>query len=127
MKKKYLIINLLLSMAVLFSILFQSIHFYDHYSEQKLTKQSVEYFSKNKTEINSSYSISEKCTTCDFHFSSFTANDFYLFSFYKNNVVKPLTFFFSHQHFSFFINILLFSKDVFSRFGRHHYFKIVEK
>lgn len=88
-------------MAVLFSILFQSIHSYEHYSEQIASKNSVEHFSKNKIELNN-HSISEKCAVCDFHFSSFTTNDFHLFSFFKNNVVKALTCFFSNQNPSFF-------------------------
>lgn len=102
MKKKFVIINVLLSMAVLFSILFQSVHSYEHISEQIGTKHSVEPISKNKTEINRNHSINEKCETCDFHFSSFTTNDFYLFSFDKNNLVKAFTSFFSEQHSSFF-------------------------
>lgn len=89
-------------MAVLFTILFQSIHSYEHYSEQIVTKNSVKHFSKNKTEINSNQSINEECPICDFQFSSFTANGFYLFSFDKNNVVKAFTFSFSEQHSSFF-------------------------
>jgi hypothetical protein len=93
-------------MTVLFAILFQSIHSYEHHSEQITAKFSHQHLSKNKAEISKNHSISEKCATCDFHFSSFTTNDFYLFSFFKNNVVKALNSFFSIQHSSFFAGSL---------------------
>jgi hypothetical protein len=102
MKKKIIIINVLMSMAVLFAILFQSIHSYEHYSEQLSAKYSQHHLSKNKTETNNNHSVSEKCATCDFYFSSFTANNYYLFYFHKNNVVKDFTSFFSQHHSSFF-------------------------
>lgn len=102
MKKKIFIINVLLSMAVLFSILFQSIHAYDHHSEQIFTKITQQRPSKNKAEISNNHSISEKCFSCDFNFSSFTTTDFHLFPFYKNSAVKALTSFFFLQSSSFF-------------------------
>jgi len=101
MKKKYIIINVFLSMAVLFSILFQSVHAYGHHSEQIAAKHSHQH-SKNKTDINNDHSVSEKCFTCDFSFSSFTTTDFYVFPFYKNNVVKTSISFFTPQSSSFF-------------------------
>lgn len=101
MKKKFIIINVLLSMAVLFSILLQSVHYYEHHSEQITTKHSHQH-SKNKTEINNDHSISEKCFTCDFSFSSFTTADFYVFQFHKNIPVKTCISFFTPQSSSFF-------------------------
>ena len=101
MKKKHIIINVFLSMAVLFSILFQSIHAYEHHSEQIAAKHS-QHHSKNKVETNNNHSVSEKCVTCDFNFYSFTTADFFVFQFYVNSAVKAFTSFFSQQSSSFF-------------------------
>ncbi|MFA9191936.1 hypothetical protein AAGV28_11215 [Flavobacterium sp. FZUC8N2.13] len=101
MKKKYIIINVLLSIAVLFSILFQSVHAYNHHSEQMGAKHSHQH-SKNKADISNNHSISEKCFTCDFSFSSFTTTDFYVFPFNKNNVVGTSISNFTPQPSSFF-------------------------
>lgn len=106
MKKKIIIINVLLSMAVLFSILFQSVHSYVHHSEQITVKISHQHHSKNKAEINNNHSVSEKCFTCDFSFSSFTTTDFYVLSFHKNNAVTTFYSFLSPKHSSFFIGSL---------------------
>ena len=108
MKKKIIIINVLLSMAVLFSILFQSVHSYEHHSEQLTEKHCHHDHSKNKTELTHGHSIAEKCFTCDFSFSSFTTSDFYVFQFHKNSIVKAFSCFFFQPHSSFF-NGSLFS------------------
>jgi hypothetical protein len=108
MIKKHIIINVLLSMAVLFSILFQAIHAYEHHSQQLTEKHCQQHYSKNKTELTHEQSIAEKCFTCDFNFSAFTPIAFYVFSFHKNNLVVHSPLYFSHTHSSFF-NGSLFS------------------
>ncbi|MGM8360974.1 hypothetical protein ACSV4D_03555 [Flavobacterium sp. ARAG 55.4] len=105
MKKKFILINVFLSMAVLYSILFQAIHAYGHYSEE-IAKKTTYHHSDNKVEINQNHSIFEKCSTCDFNFSSFTTTDFYVFPFCKNNTVKVFTSLFTKQHLSFFTGSL---------------------
>ncbi|OOG64709.1 hypothetical protein [Flavobacterium sp. A45] len=102
MKKKFIIINVLLSLAVLFSILLQSVHAYGHHSEQFIDKHCSHDHSKNKTEVTHGHHISEKCFTCDFSFSSFTSTDFCVFQFHKNSTFTTFPSFFSHQHSSFF-------------------------
>lgn len=102
MKKKIFIINVLLSMAVLFSILFQSVHSCNHFSEKFKENFSHFHLSKNKADITDHHSFFEKCTVCDFNFSSFTTINFLVFTFYKNNVVKAVVFFLSTPFFSFF-------------------------
>ena len=105
MKKKHIIINVLLSMAVLFSILFQAIHAYGHHSEAIAEKIS-HHHSDNKAEINKNHSVFEKCSICDFSFSSFTTTDFKVFNFYKNTYVKAYTSFFSQKYLFFFTGSL---------------------
>ncbi|MDR7211447.1 hypothetical protein [Flavobacterium piscis] len=100
-KKKFIIINVLLSMSVLFSILFQFIHSYEHHSEQLAAKR-YHHYSKNKTEISNNHSISEECFTCDFSFSSFTTSDFDVFQFHKNNALIHFSLFHFQEYSSFF-------------------------
>ncbi|MCG9793384.1 hypothetical protein [Flavobacterium algicola] len=91
MKIKYIIINVLLSMAVLFPILFQAVHSYEHFSEHEVVTYIFENATKNKTDLNNQQSKYEKCATCDFHFSSFTADDFFAFSLNADKFVKTAT------------------------------------
>lgn len=106
MKKKFIIINVLLSMAVLFSILFQSVHSYEHHFEKLTEKHCHHDHSKNKAELTHGHSIAEKCFTCDFSFSSFTKTDFYVFQFHKNKTVATFYSFLSPKHSSFFAGSL---------------------
>ncbi len=87
-------------MAVLFSILFQAVHAYEHHSE--LAEKDCHHHTKNKTDISNDHSVSEKCFSCDFSFSSFTTTDFYVFQFHKNSAVTTFYSFLPHQHSSFF-------------------------
>jgi hypothetical protein len=93
-------------MAVLFTILFQSIHSYEHHSEQITAKLSHKHLSKNKAEISKNNSIPEKCATCDFNFSSFTTTDFFVFQIHKNGTVTTFYSFLYHQQSSFFAGSL---------------------
>lgn len=106
MKKKIIIINVFLSMAVLFSILLQSIHSYEHNSEQITAKLSNQHHSKNKIETSSKHNVSEKCFICKFNFYSFTTAAFFVFQFQINSAVRTVPLFFSHQYSSFFTGSL---------------------
>lgn len=89
-------------MAVLFSILFQAIHSYEHHSEKLATKTCDHHYYKDKTEVNHSHSTFEKCFVCDFNLSSFTNADFQVFEFYANNLVAHYPKFFFQKKSSFF-------------------------
>jgi len=102
MKKKVIIINVLLSMAVLFSILFQAIHSYEHHSEQLAAKHYSHPHSKNKTEISNLHKIQEKCVVCHFNFSSSTIPTFSVFRFYENKLVPHYPKFYFQKNYSFF-------------------------
>lgn len=106
MKQKFAIINFVLSLTVLFSVLFQSIHSYVHLSEintQKITKQK---YSENESELTYNHTIHLKCCVCDFQFSYFTAADFFLFQFVKTIVINKLTAVVSYQNLTFFTGSL---------------------
>jgi len=91
MKQKFAIINFVLSIAVLFSVLFQSIHSYVHQSEINTEKLNTLENSKNKQELSHKHTVNLKCAACDFQFSCFTAAEFFFFKFIKTIVVNKLT------------------------------------
>ncbi|PXY42113.1 hypothetical protein DMB65_02430 [Flavobacterium cheongpyeongense] len=101
MKKKWILISIILSMAVLFSILFQSIHSYEHHSLQ-IQKKEHHHLSNEKALIIDDHSAFEKCFTCDFSFSLFTVLTVYLLPFYKNSSKNYSPFYYFQQHSLFF-------------------------
>lgn len=106
MKKKFAIINFVLSVAVLFSVLFQSIHSYVHQSEINTEKVTTQKKSENKSEITNALNITLQCAACDFHFSCFTSAEYFVYSFCKTIVVISLTSDVTVQHSPFFIGSL---------------------
>lgn len=91
MKQKFAIINFVLSVTVLFSVLFQSIHSYVHQSEINTENLNTLENSKNKQALSHQHTINLKCAACDFQFSCFTAADFFHYNFIKIAVVTQLT------------------------------------
>ena len=81
MKKKLAIINLLMSASVLFAILFQSVHSFEHLVKQFSEKHCDHKYAKHKNEINHSHHGLEKCFVCEFTFSPFTATETVTFDF----------------------------------------------
>jgi archaellum component FlaF (FlaF/FlaG flagellin family) len=70
MKKKFEIINALMSVVILFAILFQSVHSYEHLvkhlSEKKCLHKRV-----SSQEITHQHHNSNHCFVCEFGFSTF--------------------------------------------------------
>lgn len=98
MIKKFHITNVFLSFAVLFSILFQAIHAYEHHLEALTEKHCDHQYSTNKTEISHAHKVAENCVVCHFNFSSFTTTEFYEFQFHKNiHVTHSPLFYFQKQ------------------------------
>jgi hypothetical protein len=90
----------------LFSILFQSVHSYEHHSE--LVENHCEHqYSKNKTEVSHGHHIIGKCFACNFNFSSFTTTDFFVISFHKNSLISNPPLFYFQKQSSFFKGSLL--------------------
>lgn len=106
MKQKFAIINFVLSVTVLFSVLFQSIHSYVHHSQTAIEEIIIQKKSENKSEITNAHSITLHCAACDFHFSCFTSAEYYVYRFCKTIVVKSLTSAVTVQHSPFFIGSL---------------------
>ena len=106
MKQKIAIINFVLSLTVLFSVLFQAVHCYVHQSEINVEQIANQELSKNKSELTHSHTIDLKCAACDFQFSCFTTSDFFLFQFVKTTTISTIYAVVSTQNSSFFTGSL---------------------
>jgi hypothetical protein len=85
MKKNKLIISLSLAIAVLFSILFQSIHTYGHLEKQLSQKQCHHKYSSS-SEITHQHHNFDHCNVCEFSFGSYISPKqfpYQLYSTYK--------------------------------------------
>ena len=71
MKKKLILINISLMMVVLFSILFQSFHSYEHLVKQFAEKKCPQHYSSTKTEFTHHHPAFDNCFVCEFTFSGF--------------------------------------------------------
>lgn len=110
MKIKSAIVNFVLALTVLFAILFQSLHSYEHFlsDHQNETHLSDKDFSLDSKHPKHVFKTAhEKCSVCDFTFSAFVsssnlsfqvANDY--FSTDYNFSIKECLFFFSGSLFS---------------------------
>lgn len=91
MKKKLIIVNLSLMTAVLFAILFQSFHSYEHLAKQFAEKQCHHHYNVTKTEFTHHHTEFDHCFVCEFTLSSFVAPD--TFSFHTICVQREIPYF----------------------------------
>lgn len=78
MKKKFAIINLSLMLTVLFSILFQSFHSYEHFAHDETT--FVHSNDDKSTKVQALDHDHEKCFVCEFTLSNFIPTEFTSFT-----------------------------------------------
>ena len=71
MKRKLQLLNFGMGLIVLFAILFQSVHSFEHLAKQLSEKQCHHKYHSHKTEINHSHHNFDKCFVCEFAFSSY--------------------------------------------------------
>jgi PP-loop superfamily ATP-utilizing enzyme len=74
MKKKFSILNLVLTIAVLFSILIQSIHSYEHVVKQ-FSEKKCHHKITSSTEITHQHNKFHSCYLCSLTVSSFLSTD----------------------------------------------------
>lgn len=79
MKKKIIILNISLILTVLFSLLFQSVHSYEHFLDQEHSL-AVHSDDPNAKEIKILDHNHEKCFVCEFTLGSFIATEFTCFT-----------------------------------------------
>lgn len=97
-----------MSLTVLFAMLFQTIHSYEHLYQQLNEKNCNHKYTANEKQITHSHTVDNDCPVCHFTFSTFISNSFHTFSFHKLNAttLKVLFYnkfsatFFKGSHFS---------------------------
>ncbi len=80
MKRKILFLNVFLSVAVLFSMLLQSVHSLEHLNKLFSEKECHHTYS-GKTEISHQHHPFDECLSCEFTFSTFVCPDLFHFDF----------------------------------------------
>lgn len=81
MKQKLPILNVALMLTVLFAILFQSLHSYEHLVEHH-PKSEIDHRAENSEKgFHQNTHDHEKCFACEFVFSSFVGASFTTYSF----------------------------------------------
>jgi uncharacterized membrane protein len=110
MKKNKLIISLSLAIAVLFSILFQSFHTYDHLEKQLSQKQCHHKYNVTQKEITHQHHKLDHCYVCDFTFGSYISPKEFSYQLYS--AYKEIPYFISTEE-----TVLSFSGSLYSLRG----------
>jgi hypothetical protein len=92
MKKRYGIINSVLVMTVLFAMLLQSIHSFEHISEL-FSKKICHHKYTGQTEISHQHHPFDKCFVCEFTFSNFITPDTFSYNLHPSTGLIPYCFF----------------------------------
>jgi hypothetical protein len=101
MQKKQLIISVSLALTVLFSILFQSVHSYEHIAKQLTEKKCHHDYNDKNGEITHQHHNYDSCFVCQFSFESYITPENISFQFYKYHKEIPYFFSFSESVISF--------------------------
>ncbi|MCD0464112.1 hypothetical protein [Flavobacterium sp. ENC] len=101
MKKKQLILSVSLALTVLFSILFQSIHSYEHIVKQLSEKQCHHDYSDPSGEITHQHHNYDLCYVCHFSFGSYLVPEEFSFDFHTSHKEIPYFFALSEKIFPF--------------------------
>lgn len=84
MNKKSFIVSFSFAVLILLTILVQSLHSYEHFSELKTEKKCNHNHNKNVAEINDLHLKSHHCFTCEFTFSNVLKSEIFSLYLYKN-------------------------------------------
>jgi hypothetical protein len=110
MKKNKLIVSLSLTVAVLFSILFQSFHTYEHLEKQLSEKQCHHKYNVTNQEITHQHHNFDHCYCCDFTFGTYVAPREFLCQLYSGH--EEIPYFFKAEK-----TVLSFSGSLYSHRG----------
>jgi len=91
-----------MSLTVLFAMLFQTIHSYEHLYQQLTEKHCDHQYSASEKQITHSHAADHNCPVCHFAFSTFISNSFHTFSFHKANVTSLKVLFYNKVSSTFF-------------------------
>ena len=101
MKKKALIVNYLLMLAVLFSMLFQVAHSYEHLSKKLYEKECHHQYNSGQ-EITHQHHDFDHCFVCNFEINNFVASEIHQYQLQKNTIPSGYSFFKSREITQFF-------------------------
>jgi hypothetical protein len=110
MKKKQLIISLSLALTVLFSILFQSIHTYEHFIKQFLQTECHHKHNGTAAQITHQHHSFDTCKVCHFTFGTYVAPKSFAYKLLSN--YKEVPYFYKTAK-----GILSFSGSLYSHRG----------
>ncbi|QBN19493.1 hypothetical protein [Flavobacterium nackdongense] len=96
MKKQFVIANAFLTVAVLFSMLFQFVHSYGHLAKQLSEKECHHKYTSSQ-EITHQHHAFDYCFVCHFSVSSFVASETPHFQFQKTTLATEYSFFKSKE------------------------------
>ncbi|WP_173964227.1 hypothetical protein [Flavobacterium collinsii] len=94
MKKKIVLINLFMSVTVLFAMLFQTLHSYEHVYKQLTSKHCDHTYIDGQKQITHSHTADTNCQICHFTFSTFIPETFQSYSFLKVSIETCCAFFY---------------------------------
>ncbi len=80
MSKRKIIQSAFMAITVLFAILFQSLHSYEHISKTFSEEKSAHHYSEFEKNSSTQVHDSDHCFVCDFTFSSFVTTESFTFS-----------------------------------------------
>jgi hypothetical protein len=109
MKRKQLLLNLSLVVAVLFSIVFQSVDSIGHLQE-KFSQKTCHHTYNSSSEFTHQHHSFDHCYVCEFGFSSFVTSANYSLAFFSGNWKIP--YFFANTK-----TVLSFSGSLYSHRG----------
>jgi hypothetical protein len=89
MKKKQLIISLSLALTLLFSILFQCIHTYEHFVKQFSQTECHHKQNGTTAQITHKHHSFDTCKVCHFTFGSYVAPKVLAYTLISNYKVAP--------------------------------------
>ena len=101
MKKKFVIINSLLAIVVLFSMIFQSVHSYEHLAKQ-ISEKHCRHKPTSDSQITHQHHNFDHCFVCDFTLGGFISSNISFFQFIKNPISTRYSFIYSKEITNFF-------------------------
>jgi hypothetical protein len=97
MKKRFLIVNAVMGLVVLFAILFQSFDAMSHLEEQFSKEHCNHKYNHHKTEVNHAHEGFDHCFACEFTFSSFIPPSKIAFTVPKAKVITQYSAYYSGE------------------------------
>ncbi|GEP49748.1 hypothetical protein FNO01nite_04200 [Flavobacterium noncentrifugens] len=89
MKKKFSIFNFSLIAAVLFAILFQSLHSVEHFTHEQAERKCYHSHETGSEQITHQHHNFDHCFACDFTFSNFVTPEIFSFDFVAQHRAIP--------------------------------------